>query len=256
MEPDTYQLMRQIEDEHWWFVARRKIIGALLNRLQLPGHAEILEVGCGTGGNIAFLKNFGSVTCVELDKTAAEMARDRNLAPVLHGKLPDELPEFPRKFDVVTLLDVIEHVKEDGASLQTLSSMLNPRGRIVVTVPAFNFLWSQHDDENHHQRRYRRRDLVNLAHQCGLSLDYISYFNFWLFPLVAGVRLFRKIFPYGESWQDMRMPDEVGNRVLQSVFGSERHVVGRMSLPFGVSLLAVMSVGSGDEDSADFDLHN
>jgi SAM-dependent methyltransferase len=243
MEPDTYQLMRQIEDEHWWFVARRKIIRALLNRLQLPEQAEILEVGCGTGGNIALLKHFGAVTCVELDETAAELARDRNLAPVFCGKLPDELPEFPQRFDVVTLFDVIEHVKEDGASLQTLSSMLKPGGRIVITVPAFNFLWSQHDDENHHQRRYRRRDLVNLARQCGLSLDYISYFNFWLFPPVASVRLVRKVFPYGESWQDMRMPNKVVNSVLQSVFSSERHVVGRMSLPFGISLVAVMSVG-------------
>ena len=242
MEPDTYQLMRQVEDEHWWFVARRNIIGALLDRLNLPAHAEILEVGCGTGGNIALLKRFGAVACVELDNTAAQMARDRNLAPVLYGKLPDELPEFSRQFDLVTLFDVIEHVKEDGASLRALSSMLNSGGRIVITVPAFNFLWSQHDDENHHQRRYRRRDLVGLARQCGLSLDYISYFNFWLFPSVAGVRLIRKVIPYRESWQDMRKPNEAVNRVLQSVFSSERYVVGRMSLPFGISLMAVMSV--------------
>jgi SAM-dependent methyltransferase len=242
MEPETYQLMRQVEDEHWWFVARRNIIGTLLDRLNLPAHAEILEVGCGTGGNIALLKRFGTVTCVELDNIAAQLARDRNLANVLYGKLPDELPKFSRQFDVITLFDVIEHVKEDGASLQALSSLLNPGGRIVITVPAFSFLWSQHDDENHKQRRYRRRDLVGLARQCGLSLDYISYFNFWLFPPVASVRLIRKIIPYQESWQDMRKPNEMVNRVLQSVFGSERHVVGRMSLPFGISLMAVMSI--------------
>ena len=246
MEPNTYQLMRQIEDEHWWFVARRKIIGALLDRLNLPERAEILEVGCGTGGNIALLKGFGAVTCVELDKIASDMARDRNLAPVLNGKLPDELPEFSQQFDVVTVFDVIEHVKEDGASLRTLSSLLNPGGRIVVTVPAFNLLWSQHDDENHHQRRYRRRDLVDLANQCGLTLDYVSYFNFWLFPPVAIVRLIRKVIPYQESWQDMRMPNEVVNRALQSVFSSERHVVGRMSLPFGISLIAVMSAAGSN----------
>jgi SAM-dependent methyltransferase len=245
MEPDTYQLMRQIEDEHWWFAARRNIIGALLDRLNLPAQAEFLEVGCGTGGNIALLKRFGAVTCIELDKIAAKIARDRNLAPVLHGKLPDELPELSRQFDVITLFDVIEHVKEDGASLQVLAPLLKSGGRIVITVPAFNFLWSQHDDENHHQRRYRRRDLAGLAQHCGLTLDYISYFNFWLFPPVAGVRLIRKVLPYQESWQDMRKPNEVVNRVLQSVFSSERHVVGRMSLPFGISLIAVMSVSGG-----------
>ena len=241
MEPGTYQLMRQIEDEHWWFVARRNIIGALLDRLNLPAQAEILELGCGTGGNIALLRRFGAVTCVELDKIAAQMARDRNLAPVLYGKLPDKLPEFSRQFDVVTLFDVIEHVKEDGASLQALSSMLNPGGRIVLTVPAFNFLWSQHDDENHHQRRYRRLDLVGLAHQSGLSLDYISYFNFWLFPPVASVRLIRKVIPYRESWQDMRRPSALSNRILQFIFSSERFLMGKISLPFGMSLVAVIS---------------
>lgn len=249
MEPDTYQLMRQIEDQHWWFVARRKILGALLTRLDLPVQAEILEVGCGTGGNIALLKRFGTVTCVELDETAANMARERKLAPVHNGKLPDEIPEFPGKFDVVTLFDVIEHVKEDGASLQTLAAVLKPGGRIVITVPAFNFLWSQHDDENHHQRRYLRRDLVKLAKQCGLTLDYISYFNSWLFLPVAGLRIIRKVIPYKETWQDMHMPNTAVNGVLQRVFSSERHVVGKMSLPFGVSLMAVMTVADSDKNN-------
>ena len=143
---------------------------------------------------------------------------------------------------MITLFDVIEHVEEDGSSLQALSSMLNPGGRFVITVPAFNFLWSQHDDENHHKRRYRRRDLVNLAQQFGLNLDYISYFNSWLFPPTACVRLFRKIIPYEESWQDMRKPNEIINRALQFLFSSERHVIGKMTLPFGVSLVAVLSV--------------
>ena len=249
MEPDTYQLMRQIEDEHWWFVARRRILGALLSRLDIPVKADILEVGCGTGGNIALLSRFGAVTCVEMDETAAEIARARNLAPVLNGKLPDGLPEFSQKFDVVTVFDVIEHVEEDGASLEMLSSLLNPGGSIVVTVPAFNFLWSQHDDENHHQRRYRRRDLVSLANQCGLKLDYISYFNFWLFPPVAAVRLIRKVIPYQEAWQDMRMPNGLVNRILLSIFSSEKHLIGKFSLPFGISLMAVMSVADNDKKS-------
>lgn len=242
MEPDTYQLMREIEDGHWWFVARRKIIRAILDRLDLPVQAELLEVGCGTGGNIALLNRFGVVTCIEQDNTAAKMARDRNIAPVFFGELPAELPELSRQFDVVALFDVLEHVNEDQASLHALAALLKPGGRIVLTVPAFNFLWSQHDDENHHKRRYRRQDLVELSKRCGLSLDYISYFNFWLFPPVAAVRLIRKIIPYGDSWRDMRQPNTAVNKVLQAIFGSERHVMGRMSLPFGISLIAVLSV--------------
>lgn len=244
MEKDTYQKMRQLEDEHWWFVSRRQIISGLLKKLSFIERPEVLEVGCGTGGNIAFLSKFGNLTCVEPDFHAAKIARDRNLAPVLEGELPYGLPKFDRLFDLITLFDVIEHVKEDEASLQLLSSMLKPAGRIVITVPAFDFLWSQHDDENHHYRRYRSEDLVNLARQCGLVLDYSSYFNFWLFLPVAAIRMLRKMIPYDESWQDMRMPNQVINAILQRIFSSERHIVGKRRLPFGISLMAVMSIAS------------
>ena len=242
MESYTYQLMRKIEDRHWWFVARRKIIEATLQRLKLPAKAEILEVGCGTGGNIGMLNRFGTTTCIEQDPAAAEMARERQLAEVFAGELPDGLPQLDHQFDLVALFDVIEHIKEDAASLQVLRSLLKPGGRIVLTVPAFNFLWSQHDDENHHQRRYRRGDIRELAERCDLTLDYISYFNFWLFPPVAAVRLIRKVIPYKESWQDMRQPNERVNSVLQSVFSSEAKLMRWFALPFGISLMAVLSI--------------
>lgn len=246
MKPETYQLMRQIEDGHWWFVARRKILASLLGRQDISAQADILEVGCGTGGNIDMLNRFGTVTCVELDENAANLARERKLATVLNGALPDELPEFSRKFDVIALFDVLEHVKEDGVSLQVVSALLKPGGCIVVTVPAFNFLWSQHDNENYHQRRYRKHNLVNLANQCDLSLDYVSYFNFWLFPLVASIRLIRKIIPYQESWRDMQMPNGAINGILQAVFSSERYQIGKLSFPFGISLVAVLKLATHD----------
>jgi SAM-dependent methyltransferase len=241
MESDTYHLMRRLEDGHWWFVARRKIIESLLASMEIPRPAEILEVGCGTGGNISMLNNFGKVTGVEQDDAAAQMARDRDLAQILSGELPEGLPVFARKFDLINLFDVIEHVKEDGASLRALSALLNPGGRIVLTVPAFPFLWSQHYDDSHHQRRYRRRDLKDLSRKHGLSLDYASYFNFWLFPPVALIRLIRKVIPYRESWSDMRQPGKWINRMLLAIFSSERHIIGKGALPFGISLIAVMS---------------
>ncbi len=241
MEADTYQLMRKIEDRHWWFVARRKIIKWQLESLEIPEKARILEVGCGTGGNIALLNRFGDVTCVELDEAAAKMARGRNISPVLLGRLPNDMPNFSQQFDVVTLFDVIEHIDEDESSLKNCIDLLKPGGRLVLTVPAFNFLWSQHDDENHHRRRYRRQDLVGLAECCGVSINFISYFNFWLFPMVAAVKLIRKIFPYKNSWQDMRQPNKISNLILQAIFSSERYILKWTALPFGVSLMAVMT---------------
>jgi SAM-dependent methyltransferase len=233
--------MRQLEDQHWWFLARRDILQTLLHRLHLPAGARVLEVGCGTGGNIDMLGRFGTVTCVEQDPQAAQLAAQRNLAPVMPGELPDGMPQFPAPFDLITAFDVIEHVEEDLASLVTLSAMLKPGGRIVITVPAFNFLWSRHDDENHHKRRYRRPDLKRLAGEAHLSVDYVSYFNTWLFPVVAAVRLFRKFVPYRGPWQDMTMPHSLINQALRKLFSSERHAIGRICLPFGISLAAVLS---------------
>ncbi len=243
MESFTYQLMREFEDGHWWFVARRKILRDLLSTLQLPLGSDILEVGCGTGGNIEFLQAFGAVTCVESEKIAARIARERKLAPIMSGRLPNELPGFEHQFDLIVLFDVIEHIEGDGDSLVALSTLLKPGGHIVLTVPAFPFLWSQHDEENHHKRRYTRNSLSALVTSKEFSIDYISYFNFWLFPLVATIRLIRKFFQYQESWQDMRLPNKISNRILQSVFSSERYFIKRkVSLPVGISLVTVLSV--------------
>ena len=248
MQEHTYAIMNNVEDSHWWFVARRRVIKSLLGRLNLPTDSAILEVGCGTGGNIEMLSGFGDLTCIEYDEVAAQMARERKRVQVFPGELPDGLPELPQKFDIVTALDVIEHIDDDRASIKALSSLLESTGRLVVTVPAFNFLWSQHDVENFHKRRYRKRDLINLCDQCGLKIDYISYFNFWLFPPVALVRLVRKILPSEEVWQDMRVPNPLVNRVLQTIFASERLMVGKFSLPFGSSLVAVMSSASDQQE--------
>jgi SAM-dependent methyltransferase len=245
MKTETYRMMRNLEDHHWWFVGRRRIIGKLLDRLVKNNRPAILEVGCGTGGNIRMLQQFGEVTCVEYDEFAAELARDRKLAPVLAGELPDGLPALRHDFGLVLALDVIEHIDDDEASLGALARLLETEGRIVLTVPAFNFLWSIHDDENHHKRRYRKRDIQKLARICDLEIEYLSYFNFWLFLPVALVRLVRKVIPYRESWQDMKIPGRGVNKMLEALFASERFAMGRWSLPFGISLVGVLAKKPG-----------
>ena len=239
MDPHIYQQMRSLEERHWWFAGRRKIVGEILTSLDLPEHARILDAGCGTGGNLQFLSQFGDTTGVELDDGAAALARERGTWPVLKGSLPDGMPFAEQQFDLIVLLDVLEHIDDDGASLRALAALLAPRGYLVLTVPAFPFLWSPHDEEHHHKRRYRAAGLREVIENTGLRLSYLSHFNTWLFPLVAAIRLVRKVFPANEVGRDVEMPGSAANSMLYAVFGSERYWIGKLAMPFGVSLLAV-----------------
>lgn len=239
MDPHIYQQMRSLEDQHWWFSGRRRIVGQMLASIDLPEQTRILDAGCGTGGNLNFLSQFGEVTGVELDDGAAVLARERGSWSVLKGSLPDKMPFAEQRFDLIVLLDVLEHIDDDNASLRTLQNLLAPGGYLVLTVPAFPFLWSPHDEEHHHKRRYPAAGLQEVIQNAGLRLQYMSYFNTWLFPLVAAIRLVRRVFPAGEVGRDVALPKPVVNRMLKALFSSERHWIGRHRMPFGISLLAV-----------------
>jgi SAM-dependent methyltransferase len=239
MQPELYRQMRDVEDHHWWFQGRRRIVATLLGSLDLPVNAKILDLGCGTGGNLEILSGFGSVTGVEMDGTAAELARERGSATVLSGYLPDHLPAELGRFDCVTLLDVLEHIELDAQSLETIHRLLAPGGRVLITVPAFKFLWGPHDEAHHHKRRYRGNALQSLLQGAGFKVVKLSYYNTWLFPPAALVRLVRKLIPGGEAGLEVELPPSWLNHTLEAIFASERHVLTRTCFPFGVSLLAV-----------------
>lgn len=128
MDPKIYIRMREIEDEHWWFVGRRNIIRRVLSSIDLPEGAHILDVGCGTGGNIRLLSEFGNVTCIESDGRAIEMAHARGIGNIYKGGLPDNIPVLNRTFDLIILVDVLEHIEDDIESLRRLQSLLSPKG--------------------------------------------------------------------------------------------------------------------------------
>ncbi len=132
MQPELYQQMRELEDRHWWFRGRRRIVSSLLATLALPHNAKLLDLGCGTGGNLEMLSGFGAVTGVELDADAAGLARRRGHAPILRGRLPDQLPLADASFHCVTMLDVLEHIQQDAASLATVNRLLLPRGQVLM----------------------------------------------------------------------------------------------------------------------------
>ena len=238
MDAAYYAEYAAAEDAHWWFVARRRILDRVLDGLDLPADAAILEAGCGTGGNLAMLARHGRLLAFEIDDGAREVADKRSVTDVAAGALPEPIPFGDECFDLIAMLDVLEHVADDRGALVNLRERLVPGGRLLVTVPAYMFLWSRHDEINHHQRRYTRSALARLMQETGYDVRHATYFNTLLFPLVFGVRTLNNLLGRDEG-SDLAMPSPPVNKLLTQVFASERHLVPRATLPFGVSILLV-----------------
>ncbi len=237
MDRRVYDNMRAIEHAHWWFRARRAILSDQLSMLGLPPGASILEVGCGTGGNLEMLSRFGSVFGVEPDPESRAYAAEKSGRAVLDGKLPDGLPIFENKFDLIAALDVIEHLDDDTNSVAALGKLLKPGGVFLTTVPAHPWLWSRHDELHHHKRRYRKADYTALISDAGFEIEKVSYFNSVLFPVIAVLRALH----FGEisGRADDAMPSRVVNSLLERAFASEAFLLRHTVLPFGISLLVV-----------------
>jgi SAM-dependent methyltransferase len=240
MDRAIYDRMAQIDGEHWWFAARRRIVSALI-RAQVPlaPEAEILEVGAGTGSNLSMLQGFGHLDAIEPDAGARALASRRGGFRVAGGTLPDNVDLPDRHYDLITLLDVLEHIDDDVGSLVMLRAKLAPRGRMVLTVPAAPWMWSAHDVAHHHKRRYTARTFSAAFRASGLRVRHMSHFNTLLYPLIAAARIAGRI-ANKQGSDDSLMPPAPVNRLLEHIFAAERYWVARASLPFGVSLLAVV----------------
>jgi len=235
MERAAYALMASHEDRHWWFTGRRAVIGALLDRLELPANPLILEAGCGTGGNLGMLERRGHVSAFEPFDEATDSARDRHpRADVRIGRLPDDLPFAEASFDLVAALDVLEHCDDDSASLAALVRLVKPGGAIVVTVPAHQRLWGSHDRRLHHRRRYGRAELRRLATDAGADIEFETAFNTVLAPIAVVYRLMENLVGI-ELGNQERMPTPIVNRILGGLFGLERQWIARAAVPFGLS---------------------
>ena len=240
MERFVYEQMAELDQRHWWYCARRDVVAALIRRVvRPPANAAILEIGCGTGHNFPMLSEFGHVDALELDDQARAVAEKRLGRSIMSAPLPQLAGVPERHYDLIGAFDVIEHIDDDHAAIASIAERLKPGGKFVMTVPAHQWMWSVHDTVNHHKRRYSKRGLAQLIEGSTLKLDAVGYFNSLLFPVAIAERMASKAL--GKDGGDLALPPTPLNAALKRTFAAERHLIGRVPLPPGLSLFAVGS---------------
>jgi SAM-dependent methyltransferase len=232
--------MFRIEQSHWWYTGRRKILTSFVEDIchrVTDRRPRILDVGCGTGANLLMLSQYGDAEGVDISEDALAFCRERGLEKVKLGA-GEELPYDDGTFDLVTALDVVEHMDDDLAGLREMRRVLRPGGRVLLFVPTFMFLWGVQDDVSNHRRRYRLPELQRVLEQAGFEIERMTYANITFFlPILLMRKLMRLTGIKAESENNINV--SALNGVLGSLLGAESVVLRHMNIPFGVSGLCV-----------------
>jgi len=244
LEPQAYREQFELEDTHWWFAGRRAVIWALLRRTRTPSGARMLDAGCGTGRNLIEYGRLGTVTGVDFSAEAIDFCRRRGLQGASQGRL-EALDFEAASFDLILATDVLEHLQDDLAAMRELRRVAAPGARLLVTVPAYRWLWSQHDTAHHHFRRYTLRQLRRRLESTGWRPVLSSYFNSILLPPIATVRLLARRNPERAERPDLKLTPPLLNTVLRAPMRLEAALIERGArLPGGVSI-GVVAVADG-----------
>ncbi len=242
MQQHTYSIMYEVEGTHWWFAGRRRILESFCERIIADlnikdRQARILDVGCGTGANLEMLARFGEAEGVDISADALAFCHARGIERVRQGAA-EQLPFEDGSFDLVTALDVVEHLDDDAAGLSEMRRVLRPDGRALLFVPAFMFLWGVQDDISHHRRRYRLPQLLQTVRAAGFEIERATYANITFFaPILLGRALMRATGLRPASENNITISSL--NGVLGRLLGAERRLLRRLNLPFGVSAICV-----------------
>ena len=233
--------MLEVDERHWWYRGRRLVVESDLSRLPLPRPARILDAGCGSGRMLQELVRYGQVSGVELDPRAAEVARARGHGEVRVGSL-EELAWEDDSFDLITCLDVLEHTPDDRRTLAELRRVSATGGWLLLTVPAYQALWSLHDEANHHFRRYGRRTLRQTVADAGWQLHRMTSFNTILLGPAALVRLAQRGRRPDASYRPEleRGPARLNTLLERPLRLEARWIARGRTLPAGLSLMAVL----------------
>lgn len=231
--------MYRLEDTYWWFVARRRLLGQMLGQRRMRKSAEILDVGCGTGATLDLLQSFGRAQGVDSHPPAIEICSLERGLPAQQAQA-EELPFPDHTFDIVTCLDVLEHTEDDIVALREIKRVCAPGATFVAMVPAYGFLWSEHDEALKHRRRYTAHELRNKMTNVGFDVVSSTYFITLLFFPILAVRIWQGLFKRNVYPQTaIRELPRWLNRLFVELLDVERFLTRFLNLPFGVSLVVV-----------------
>lgn len=240
VEESEYEIMAEVEDQHFWFVGTRAVIRDAFLATGVDKDHRVLDIGCGTGGTMRALAGTATFTGLDFSPTAAGLAGQRTGNPVVTGSAATP-PFRDESFDCVLALDVFEHIPDDGDAMREVRRILKPGGTLIATVPCHPLLFSEHDEALHHVRRYTKRGFQALLNDGGFQTERVTWTNSILFPAVAAYRLGVNLFRSGRKAPKSNASMKLGplNGFLTRVFLAERRLLKRTNLPFGLSLLAV-----------------
>lgn len=234
--------MYRVEDHHWWYRGMEAVTRALIERwVQPAARLKILDAGCGTGAAMTtYLADYGDVTGVDLYPQALDFCRKRNATRLARASVLD-LPFAPVSFDLVASFDVLYEraVADDLTALREFARVLTPSGRILLRLPAYDWLRGRHDERVHTRRRYTKKRVRKLFEQAGFAVEHISYANMFLFPLAVMKRLGERLFPSRDGESDLTLETGIFDGWFKSVLASEAPLVAKFGLPFGLSVAAV-----------------
>lgn len=249
MQKQYYQQYYTLERTHWWFVARMQIIEDIIKHKVINSEPiKILNIGTATGAGTEMMQQFGEVTSVEYDVDCCTFLNSDLKINTINASITD-LPFNENEFDLVCAFDVIEHVNDHQLAANEMKRVCKPNGFVFVTVPAYQFLWSEHDVINQHCRRYKGKELANLFTPLNLSIVKQSYFNFWFFLPIAAIRIILWPFqrnklnqnPQQEAKSDFeKMNNGIVNKICYTIFISEKYLLRIFNFPFGVSNLLLL----------------
>ncbi len=243
MEKILYEEMFRMEERHWWFAGRRQIILALFRYLSKkikppPPKLAICDIGTGCGIMLWELKKnkYYEAKGIDRSEAAMEFCRQRGVT-VIKGSLPEAIPFPPNSFDVVFLLDVLEHIEKDREAVESVFRILRDKGLLLVTVPAYPWLWTKRDEFHGHKRRYTRGLLQKLFPKEKWRIILLSHFNTFLFLPAAGLRILQKKLGLDRYAPDLFLPKEPLNTLFRTLFASEGLFLPYFSFPLGLSII-------------------